>query len=185
MKQLLSELAIRIRDGDTAALEEIMSRYTPYLFTIVSNMAKEQLTEQDIEETVSDVFLRFWKNRALLKPDLSLKSYLIRITRNLTIDKLRKQKNIELPLIEELEYAEDYIEAEVDAKELYASLQTYIDSQTSQDKEILLRYYTSFQKTKDIAKEMQLTEGAVRTRLCRLRAKLKCFLEKEDCHYAE
>ena len=78
-------------------IEKIINRYNSYIYTILKNSLSNEL---DIEETLSDVFLIFWKNYKKLDKKISVKPYLIGITKNLVKKKYSKNSfnisNIEL-----------------------------------------------------------------------------------------
>ena len=43
-------------------LEKIINEYTAYTSTIINNMAKDNLNNEDKEEIISEVFFILWKN---------------------------------------------------------------------------------------------------------------------------
>ena len=69
-----------------------MENYTPYIYTIIKNKSSE-LTEEDVEEIISDVFLALWKNQEKLDINKDLSSYLAGITKNLYNKKMRDRKS--------------------------------------------------------------------------------------------
>ena len=71
-------------------LDRIVDDFTPYVKTIISNMANETLSYEDKEEILSDTFFILWKNR-LNNIDF-LDSYIAGIARNLVKEKFRKRK---------------------------------------------------------------------------------------------
>ena len=72
-------------------IEEVMINYTPYIYTIIKNK-NSSLTNEDIEEIISDVFLATWKNQSKLDRDKELSAYLVGITKNLYNKKMRSKK---------------------------------------------------------------------------------------------
>ena len=58
-----NNLAVRLRDNDEKALDNIIEKYSSYVFTVVRNFSASVLTEEDIEEIVIDVFVRLWISR--------------------------------------------------------------------------------------------------------------------------
>ena len=73
-------------------IEKVMENYTPYIYTIIKNKSSE-LTEEDVEEIISDVFLALWKNQEKLDINKDLSSYLAGITKNLYNKKIRDRKS--------------------------------------------------------------------------------------------
>lgn len=74
-------------------IEEIMKNYTPYIYTILKNR-NVNLTNEDIEEIISDVFLAVWKNQNKLNINKEISPYLVGITKNLYNKKIRNKKDI-------------------------------------------------------------------------------------------
>lgn len=173
------ELVSRLRQSDGDALREVMERYTPYLCTIAGNLAVPPLTTQDVEEIVSDTFVRLWNHRQNLDSKRSLKGYLTKTTRNLVVDALRARKGDCLPLLEEILRDEDSLETALEQKEALHRLKEHLAALAPEERDILTRFYYYNQRTCDIARDTGLTHGALRTRLCRLRVRLKETLSKE------
>ena len=44
-------------------IEKIINEYSGYVYTIIINMSKGILSDEDVEEIISDVFFILWKNR--------------------------------------------------------------------------------------------------------------------------
>ena len=75
--------------NDRLDLNRIIKDYTPYVKTIINNMVYNNLTEEDKEEILSDVFFVFWKNRFKEIPVID--AFIAGITKNLVREKLRKK----------------------------------------------------------------------------------------------
>ena len=70
----------QIKTGSQKALETVIDRYGSYVKAIAANIIKPPMTDADVEEVVSDVFLSLWSHPG--DPDRgSLKGYLAAITR--------------------------------------------------------------------------------------------------------
>ena len=63
-------------------LEKIINEYSSYTATIIDNMARNSLKDEDKEEIVSEVFFILWKNKNKLNINKYLSSYIAGITRN-------------------------------------------------------------------------------------------------------
>ena len=159
------ELLRRIRKGDTDALQQIIDGYSGYVYAIVKNIIQPPLQPEDIEEVVSDVFLRLWEKAETVDAD-RLRSWLAAVTRNRAKDKLRAL-HLSLPL------EEDVLRREAGriAREAVGSL-------PEPDRSIFLRFYYLYQKTGDIAAALHMKPAAVRARLSRGRERLKAMLEE-------
>ena len=178
-------LLCRLQKGDSAALEELMDRYTPYVAAIVKNIIDPPLGDEDVEEVVSDVFLSLWRNADQVETG-KLRPWLAAVTRNRAKDKLRAL-HLTLPLEEDaLELTAQGPEAEAVRQEAIRVTREAVDALGEPDRSIFRRYYYLYQKTEDIARDLGLRPSVVRNRLSRGRGKLKAMLtERGLCCEAE
>lgn len=162
-----------LKSGDTGALSEIIGFYTPYLYTIASNIMDPPLSREDVEETVSDAFVRLWEHRSEVMPG-KLKPWLAAVVRNCAKDVLRSHK-LHVPLDDDvLEIAvPDGMEESVLREELTAIAREAVDSLGEPDSEIFKRHYFLYQKTDEIAAVLDMNAATVRTRLRRGRERLR------------
>ena len=58
-----------------------------------------------------------------------------------------------------------------------------IDALAKQDGEVFMRFYFYGEKTSEIARIMNLTEGTVRSKLTRTRQKLKAYMTERGFDY--
>ena len=168
----------QLKAGDTGALSEIIGLYTPYLYTIASNIMAPQLPREDIEEAVSDAFVELWTHRAELLPG-KLKPWLAAVVRNKAKDALRAHKLAE-PLNDDLlEIACDGdMESELLQKELRDLAREAVDTMGEPDREIFRRHYFLYQKTEEIAAVLNMNAATVRTRLARGRERLRAYFNE-------
>ena len=168
----------QIKTGSQKALETVIDRYGSYVKAISTNIIKPSMTDADVEEVVSDVFLSLWSHPG--DPDRgSLKGYLAAITRNKARDRLRRF-HIEIPL--ENDFLEVPVEdscRQIELAQLKQAVKQMVDRLEEPDRTILLRYYYFYQKTDAIARDMGMNPATVRTKLARSRQKLKEWLTQE------
>ena len=168
----------QIKSGSQKALETVIDRYGSYVKAIAANIIKPPMTDADVEEVVSDVFLSLWSHPG--DPDRgSLKGYLAAITRNKARDRLRSF-HIEVPL--ENDFLEVPVEdscRQIELAQLKQAVKQMVDRLEEPDRTILLRYYYFYQKTDAIARDMGMNPATVRTKLARSRQKLKEWLTQE------
>ena len=168
----------QIKTGSQKALETVIDRYGSYVKAIAANIIKPSMTDADVEEVVSDVFLSLWSHPG--DPDRgSLKGYLAAITRNKARDRLRRF-HIEIPL--ENDFLEVPVEdscRQIELAQLKQAVKQMVDRLEEPDRTILLRYYYFYQKTEAIARDMGMNPATVRTKLARSRQKLKEWLTQE------
>jgi RNA polymerase sigma-70 factor (ECF subfamily) len=76
------------------AFEHIFQRYWPVVFSLAYDMIGDSAEAQDITQ---EVFVKLWQSTNKEFPEFSdLKRFLLFITRNATIDVIRKQKRTSL-----------------------------------------------------------------------------------------
>lgn len=171
------ELLRRIRKGDTDALQQIIDGYSGYVYAIVKNIIQPPLQPEDIEEVVSDVFLRLWEKAETVDAD-RLRSWLAAVTRNRAKDNLRAL-HLSLPLEEDaLDCAVEGPEEDALRRETGQIAREAVESLPEPDRSIFLRFYYLYQKTGDIAAALHMKPAAVRARLSRGRERLKAMLEE-------
>jgi RNA polymerase sigma-70 factor (ECF subfamily) len=168
----------QIKTGSQKALETVINRYGSYVKAIAANIIKPPMTDADVEEVVSDVFLSLWSHPG--DPDRgSLKGYLAAITRNKARDRLRRF-HIEVPLESDcLEVPVEDSCRQIELAQLKEAVKQVVDRLEEPDRTILLRYYYFYQKTDAIARDMGMNPATVRTKLARSRQKLKEWLTQE------
>ena len=81
------ELLSQIREGDVKAFERIYKSYSPRLYGHIIRIVKSVPVT---EELLQDVFQRVWERRKTIDLNLSFKSYLFTIARNLVYDYFNK-----------------------------------------------------------------------------------------------
>lgn len=159
-------------------LDTLIDDYTPYLRTIIQNMVGNNLSEEDKEEIIIDTFFILWKRYKENYYINSLSSYIAGITRNLIKEKFKTLKyNINIEQCENLvEYSklDIYVEEITEINELYKN----INSLKEVDIKIINMFYYSNKSIKDIAKELKLSEVNVKTKLHRIRKKIKQELKQ-------
>lgn len=164
-----------------AAIKESNARYGTYCGVIADNILH---SPEDTEECVNDTWLRAWNNIPPEKPGI-LSVFFGRITRNLAIDRYRKNKakkygggQIALCLDELGECAGDDVRIE-DRYVLKELLNTFLNDLPEKNRNIFLLRYWYLMPLSDVAKQYDMSEGAVKMVLSRIRIKLKDYLEKE------
>ena len=77
------------KDGDVAAFGELVKRYDRKLFRIARHVTQNS---QDAEEVVQDAFLKAFQHLSRFRGDSKFSTWLIRITLNQALMKLRQQR---------------------------------------------------------------------------------------------
>lgn len=182
VSDLTEEQALwQMKQGSQDALAWFIQRYGAYVSTIIHNIIGQRMSNADVEEVASDVFLALWNNAGKILPNAA-RSWLATVARNTARSRLRRASDT-LPLDEEAVIVDDRTpEATLERREQAVRVRMALLSLNPVDREVFLRFYYYYQKTADIAADMGLNESTVRTKLNRGRAKLRDFLLRKDNH---
>ena len=80
----------QLMEGNNKAFRKLFDTYRNDVYAYSMSMLKSKVLA---EEIVQDVFLKIWQHRERLNPDLSFRSYIFTITRNLTFNLISKVAN--------------------------------------------------------------------------------------------
>ena len=154
-------------------IDQIIEDFAPYITTIINNgTVNNNISFEDKEEIFSETFFILWKNRNRLNINVSLNSYLAGITRNLIKEKYRKLK-----IVYDISDFENDILNSVNMyesdRELIFDVEQKMKELKDIDIEIVNLFYYSSMSVKDIAKKLNISELNVKTRLHRIRKKIK------------
>lgn len=165
-------------------IEKIIDEYNGYVYTIIKNMSKEYLSDEDIEEIISDTFFILWKNTDKLKDDRVLSSYIAGITRNLVREKYRGI-NINFDISDYENIIQDKIKVDMicEQREKIDILEKTVKRLKEDDILIFNLYYYSSMKISEIAKVLEITDFNVKMRLYRIRNKIKKEFSKGGYSY--
>src|ERR1700675_5082789 len=78
-----------VRPGDTSAFEELIERYQVLVAGTVARMLS---SNSDVEDIAQQVFIRVWKSARRYVPRAKFTTWLLKITRNLVFNELRRAK---------------------------------------------------------------------------------------------
>lgn len=160
-------------------MDKIVDDYTPYIKTIIRNMVGTNLSEEDKEEILLDTYFVLWKKYNENYEIFELSSFIAGITRNLIKEKLKKL-NYNMIEIEKCENLLKYNDLDIEAQERFTVKEVYnkISNLKDIDIKIIHMFYYYNKTIKDIANELEISEVNVKTRLHRIRKKIKHELKK-------
>lgn len=168
-----AKLIKSLRKGETAALEELIINYNPFVSGIIAGILKGR--SQECEELTQDVFITVWDNRKKIEEG-KLKPYLAVISRNKAFSHLRKNRE-ELPLEEDiLIYDTEDIQLKIEQKELSRLLDEALEQLPEEHRELFVRHYYYGQTVSEAAETMGVNESTAKSWLKRGREKLKEIL---------
>ena len=173
--------------GDMVAFERLVERHQALVAGTVGRMLGDN---SDVEDLAQQVFVRVWKSASRYQPRAKFTTWLLKITRNLVFNELRRRRrHSAIPLQSDPESAEMQLKDELatgpDEILLEHELQRAIESAIvelpeSQRMAVVLRRYQEL-SYEEIADVLEQTVPAVKSLLFRartqLRERLKGYLE--------
>ncbi len=177
-----------VAEGDTTAFEKLVERHQALVAGTVARMLS---SNSDVEDIAQQVFVRVWKSAGRYVARAKFTTWLLKITRNLVFNEMRRAKrHPRVPVQIEPEAEEmplkDEATATPDATLLQAELQSAIETAITllpetQRMALVLRRYEelSYEEISDV---LDLSVPAVKSLLFRarteLRERLRDYLER-------
>ena len=172
-------LVQRILTGDADAFGRIVSRYQ----NLVASVAWRHGTRrEEVEDVVSEVFLKVYRNLGQYRPDHPLSTWLYRLAANHVVDRSRRARKergrVEMPeqVADPTPGAADDLETDERARLLRAALGE-IDQRF---RECILLVHVEGMKVEEAARVLGIPEGTVKTRLMRGREALRRVLARKN-----
>ncbi|MCI9155339.1 MAG: sigma-70 family RNA polymerase sigma factor [Lawsonibacter sp.] len=166
------------------AIVESEQKYGPYCHTIARRILDQ---EEDAEECVNDTWLRAWNAMPPQRPGI-LSAFFGKLTRNLSLDRWRRNKaakrggsQVEVALHELEECLPDRRtpDENLEAGETAALISAFLRRQSQEDRALFVRRYFHLEPLNDLADRFGMSVGQVKSKLHRMRNKLRLELEKE------
>jgi RNA polymerase sigma-70 factor (ECF subfamily) len=168
-----------IRAGDTAAFEQLVERHQ---MLVVGTVGRMLGSNSDVDDIAQQVFIRVWKSAGRYVPRAKFTTWLLKITRNLVFNELRRSKRrAHIPMqmdpdAEEIPLKDESMQAP-DAAALEKELQEAIDRAIAQLPDtqrmaVILRRYEdmSYDQISDV---LEISVPAVKSVLFRARTELR------------
>jgi RNA polymerase sigma factor (sigma-70 family) len=168
-----AQLVARCRAGDQAAWNELVERFSRYVFAICTQAFR--LAQHDAEDVFQEVFTRVYQHLERLRSDEAIRPWIAQLTRRLCIDRLRAGSR-EGPAAEELpeEGAEDETLTRLDEALV---VRESLDALGPPCNEILDRFFCRDESYRTIGEALDLPAGTIASRISRCLAKLRELLE--------
>ena len=166
------------------AIAESEKKYGPYCHAIARRILDR---EEDAEECVNDTWLRAWNTMPPQRPGI-LSAFFGKLTRNLSLDRWRRNKaakrggdQVEVALHELEDCLPDHRrpDEELEAGETAALISAFLRRQSEADRALFVRRYFHLEPLNDLADRFGMSVGQVKSKLHRMRGRLKAELERE------
>lgn len=168
--------------GDTAAFQDLVERHQTLVIGTVARMLG---SNSEVEDIAQQVFIRVWKSSARYVPRAKFTTWLLKITRNLVFNELRRSKRrAQVPMQTDVEAEQIPLKDEAarapDASLLESELEQAIEQAISELPEaqrmaVILRRYEEL-SYEQIGEILDLSVPAVKSVLFRARTELRARL---------
>lgn len=168
---------------DEVAIAEAERKYGAYCRRVAFNLLG---AAEDADECVNDTLHAAWKSIPPEAPR-SLKTFLGRITRNISVSRYRHEhaqkraSGVEILLSELSDCVPDAagMEEILEQRRLSGLISSWLDGLPAVDRALFVRRYWYGEGITELAKESRCTAKQLTQRMLRLRRKLKAYLEAE------
>ncbi len=168
------ELVARCRGGDDEAWNQLVERFSRYVYAICSQGFR--FGPQDAEDVFQDVFAKVFEQLDRLRDDGAFRPWIAQLTRRTCIDRLRGSR--EDPTEDELDSAvfDDRLVEIDDALAVREQLALLPEA----CQEILDRFFARDESYKTIGEALDLPSGTIASRISRCLERLKAVMEDSD-----
>lgn len=173
---------------DELDIEKVINDYSSFLCKFVKSNSYN-LNKEDFEEIVSDSFFVLWKNYKKLNLSDNISNYLCGVSRNILLKKLRKNKIFNKNV--NIEDYQNILDSKKDVEDIFyeqeriSFMENIVLGLDSESREIFILYYYEQRKVKEISKILNISESKVKTKLYRIRKKLKKELKEGGYGYGK
>jgi RNA polymerase sigma factor (sigma-70 family) len=167
-----ARLVARCREGDEAAWNELVTRFSRYVYAIIGQGFG--LRAENAEDVFQEVFARAYQHLGRLREDEAIRPWLAQLTRRLCIDQLRSGSREQLS-DEELEPSDvdETLDTLVEALAVHEALAELPEH----CQEILDRFFARDESYQAIGAALDIPAGTIASRISRCLAKLRELFE--------
>ena len=163
--------------GDDAVFEQLFRTYGQPILSYVNRLIGDSLTAEDLTQ---QIFVKAYRALPGLPADANRRAWLYRIATNACYDYLRRRRLLQwLPLLER-----DRPRITVSDQESVTGERDAVQGALSKlrptDRAVLILYSVQGYSTADISEMLDISQGAVKTRLFRARERFREAYAEED-----
>ena len=166
------------------AIGETAVKYGPYCHSIAFHVLENM---EDAEECVSDTWLSAWNAIPPTRPS-PFSAFLGRITRNLSIDRWRRnramkrggcQMELALEELKDCVSGAGSLESDLIRRETLGAVNRFLGELNTVERNVFLCRYWYLESSREIGEHTGFSLAKVRSMLHRIRGRLDTYLEKE------
>lgn len=179
------ELVSRAKQGDQDAFSQLVEANQNKIYTLALRMTG---SPEDGADLAQEAFLRAWRSLPSFQGESNFSTWLYRLTSNLCIDFLRREKRCRaitaaVPLDGEEDSPPAQVpdhrftpESELERKELRAAVDRGLSKLSDDHRQVLVLRELEGLSYTEIADRLELEEGTVKSRIARARMALRNIL---------
>jgi RNA polymerase sigma-70 factor (ECF subfamily) len=180
-------LVARTQDGDVAAFDQLVVKYTPRLYGLVYNMTSNH---EDTNDLLQDVFSKAYKSIRGFRGKSSFYTWIHSIAVNMTLNFLKKRGrryNLSLDDVDaSVQNDKEFLELtqtsspvrEADLSELQLRLNEAMMKLSDEHRAVVTMFHIQGMPHAEISKILRVSEGTVRSRLFYANRQLQNYLEE-------
>ena len=165
------QLVARCRTGDQEAWNELVERFSRYVYAIAVQAFK--LPEHDAEDVFQEVFTRAYEHLPKLRDDAAIRPWLAQLTRRLCIDRLRAGAHEQPEEFVEPADVDDTVDKLDEALSVHEALAILPNG----CKDILDRFFARDESYRTISEALELPSGTIASPISRCLTKLRVEME--------
>jgi RNA polymerase sigma factor (sigma-70 family) len=177
------ELARRFRDGDAAAFESLLDRYSRSIYNFALRLLGDPA---DADDAAQQTFIQAFESLPVARPEASLRPWLFQVARNKCIDMMRKRRTVPLSSLERADSEVQIDPADTaplpaqlyEHEELQDILRDAIASLPVRTREVVLMRYVGDLTFAEIGQALGMPENTAKTLFQRAKATLRVYLRK-------
>lgn len=167
-------------------IDKLLEDFYGYVYIIVKNGVSIYVTDEDIEEIISDIFIAVWKNSKMLSNTLDIKAYLSGTAKNIIKNKYRNSEiNFSISEYEGKIVDNSNLEKQAEENEQNIIIKNTLKTLKKEEYTIFIKFYYENRTTKEIAKQLNCSIGNVKVILHRVRKKIRKNLEDGGYGYGK
>lgn len=177
------QLLLKIAAGDEPAFNELYNRFRHKVYTLAHSILKE---DADAEDVLVSIFARFWDDRNKAVEITNINAYLYTMTKNMALNMLKQQKNIEKHIVNYASTQElqcNYTEHAIAFKETENFLLQILNTLPPQQRRIFELAKLEGHSRKEIADLLHISENTVRNHLLAATNTLKDQFLNKKLHF--
>jgi len=178
-----ARLISQILAGEPDLYQEIVRKYQRMVASVAYKMGVRQ---DDMEDLVSEVFIKAYRNLSLYRPDHAFSTWLYRLATNRVLDALRsRRRSLKTdPLDERVVAGGEPADQMLQDRDRAQVVTRALERLPEEYRAPIVLLHLEERKVSEIALTLGIPEGTVKTRLARGRARLKKILEQDFPEYS-